>query len=351
VRQLGLGVVAVADWFSQPALDQAAFFDDNTRSDWVAATGGANVPALNDLLAPFGVAFSDRVFDGAWTVGGGSQSQVTVLGGCGEGHLEVPAVGRRGLGGGRAPAAQATHENGSLCLCFFRLLAYLNGSFVRARLRSRCLAFLVRLHFIVFVFFCGREVGFMSGVGLATWPATGYLRAAKAGELKERDLKNLRGSAPKGKDRNRKAPAAATTTTTTTPPPPPPQYSRAPPHILGALDSCATPTGCAGAGPGGLQGGGGKVVVYGDSSCMDAWETGSPLCADLLGAMVAYAARGERSRAVFRDDDLRVNSRAARGSVRGDCLWKVLFGFSCFLCVEQLRAFDSSSISPIKSAL
>lgn len=311
MRQLGLGVVAVADWFSQPALDQAAFFDDNTRSDWVAATGGANVPALNDLLAPFGVAFSDRVFDGAWTVGGGGQSQV--------------------------------HRRPTRTARFFLFSS--NGSFVRARLRSHCLAFLVRLHFIVC--FCGREVGFMSGVGLATWPATGYLRAAKAGELKERDLKNLRGSAPKGKDRNRKAPAAAATTTTPTPP----QYSRAPPHILGALDSCATPTGCAGAGPGGLQGGGGKVVVYGDSSCMDAWAKGSPLCADLLGAMVAYAARGERSRAVFRDDDLRVNSRAARGSVRGDCLWKVLFGFSCFLCVEQLRAFDSSSISPIKSAL
>lgn len=37
------------------------FFDDNTRSWWTAITGGANVPALNDLLKPYGVALGDAI--------------------------------------------------------------------------------------------------------------------------------------------------------------------------------------------------------------------------------------------------------------------------------------------------
>ncbi len=37
------------------------FFDDNTRSWWTPVTGGSNVPALNDLLAPYGIALGDAV--------------------------------------------------------------------------------------------------------------------------------------------------------------------------------------------------------------------------------------------------------------------------------------------------
>lgn len=33
-------------------------------------TGGANIPALNDLLSPWGVAFGDRVFEGDFIIGG-----------------------------------------------------------------------------------------------------------------------------------------------------------------------------------------------------------------------------------------------------------------------------------------
>jgi membrane-bound transcription factor site-1 protease len=32
------------------------------RSWWIPLTGGANLPALNDLLASFGIAFGDRVY-------------------------------------------------------------------------------------------------------------------------------------------------------------------------------------------------------------------------------------------------------------------------------------------------
>lgn len=36
---------------------------------WTPYTGGANVPALNDLLAPFGIALGDAVLTGTVTVG------------------------------------------------------------------------------------------------------------------------------------------------------------------------------------------------------------------------------------------------------------------------------------------
>lgn len=155
-------------------------------------------------------------------------------------------------------------------------------------------------------------MSFLSGVGISSWPATGFLRATRSGELKERDLKGLRGgrasSSPEGKDNKRQdsaaGPGAAAEAAA--------RYSRAPPHILGALDTCATPKGCAVPGADNNQmkarPQGGKVVVYGDSSCMDSWAKGSPLCTDLLIAMVAYATSGERRKAFFRDRDIQVPS-------------------------------------------
>lgn len=46
------------------------FFDDNTRSWWTPLTGGSNIPALNDLLSPFGIAFGDTILTGLLSVGG-----------------------------------------------------------------------------------------------------------------------------------------------------------------------------------------------------------------------------------------------------------------------------------------
>lgn len=37
------------------------FFDDNTNRWWTPLTGGCNAPALNELLAPFGVSISEKV--------------------------------------------------------------------------------------------------------------------------------------------------------------------------------------------------------------------------------------------------------------------------------------------------
>ena len=54
--QLGLGLIVLADWYDTSVIQSLDFFDENTRDWWEAVTGGANVPALNDLLAPFGAA-------------------------------------------------------------------------------------------------------------------------------------------------------------------------------------------------------------------------------------------------------------------------------------------------------
>lgn len=42
------------------------FYDENTRNWWYPETGGSNVPALNGLLAPWGISFSNEVYDGTF---------------------------------------------------------------------------------------------------------------------------------------------------------------------------------------------------------------------------------------------------------------------------------------------
>ncbi|KAL4525136.1 hypothetical protein Ndes2526A_g07218 [Nannochloris sp. 'desiccata'] len=63
IRVHGLGLLVYADWYEVETVKKMRFYDDNTRSWWEAATGGANVPALNDLLKPFGIAFAGGTHD------------------------------------------------------------------------------------------------------------------------------------------------------------------------------------------------------------------------------------------------------------------------------------------------
>ena len=58
VNEKGLGLMVFADWYDLKVIDQMRFYDDNTRSWWDAVTGGAHVPAINDLLRPFGAAYA-----------------------------------------------------------------------------------------------------------------------------------------------------------------------------------------------------------------------------------------------------------------------------------------------------
>lgn len=72
VAERGLGLLVFADWYEVPSVKKMRFYDDNTRSWWEAATGGANVPALNDLLKPLGAAFAGGTHDVEmeWPAGG-----------------------------------------------------------------------------------------------------------------------------------------------------------------------------------------------------------------------------------------------------------------------------------------
>lgn len=50
-------------------MKKVKFYDENTRQWWMPDTGGANIPALNDLLASWGIEFGDRVFEGEFKFG------------------------------------------------------------------------------------------------------------------------------------------------------------------------------------------------------------------------------------------------------------------------------------------
>ncbi|XP_043807636.1 subtilisin-like protease SBT6.1 isoform X2 [Manihot esculenta] len=70
VISTGLGLAVFAEWYNVDTMVKMRFFDDNTRSWWTPVTGGANIPALNDLLAPFGIAFGDKILNGDFSIDG-----------------------------------------------------------------------------------------------------------------------------------------------------------------------------------------------------------------------------------------------------------------------------------------
>ena len=130
VAQRGLGLVVFAEWYHVTTMERMRFFDDNTHSYWTPVTGGANVPALNDLLAPLGVALQGAVLKGSLSLPGlGSTDFAT-----GTALARFPAGGTvhsfplmdltagAGWSGGRRGALQAVAEAPVLGL------AQLNGS-------------------------------------------------------------------------------------------------------------------------------------------------------------------------------------------------------------------------------
>ena len=50
-------------------LDVLSCFGVAFRQWWLPDTGGANIPALNELLQPFDMALSDKVFEGDFKLG------------------------------------------------------------------------------------------------------------------------------------------------------------------------------------------------------------------------------------------------------------------------------------------
>ncbi len=58
--QLPLQIV-FADWYNMEVMRKIKFYDENTRQWWMPDTGGANIPALNDLLEPWDITLSSEV--------------------------------------------------------------------------------------------------------------------------------------------------------------------------------------------------------------------------------------------------------------------------------------------------
>lgn len=70
VKSYGLGLIVFAEWYHVETMRKMKFFDDNTRSWWTPLTGGGNIPAVNDLLKPFGTSFGDSVLNGFFSIDG-----------------------------------------------------------------------------------------------------------------------------------------------------------------------------------------------------------------------------------------------------------------------------------------
>ena len=100
VTQRGLSLLVSAEWYHVPTMEAMRFFDDNTHSYWTPYTGGANVPALNQLLAPFGVAFGDRVLKGRAQLGAFSAPYAS-----GANIARFPAGGNAHVAGGLSDAS------------------------------------------------------------------------------------------------------------------------------------------------------------------------------------------------------------------------------------------------------
>ncbi|XP_055385918.1 membrane-bound transcription factor site-1 protease isoform X2 [Condylostylus longicornis] len=69
VYNLNLSIIVFADWYNTTVMKKIKFFDENTRQWWMPDTGGSNIPALNELLREFGIAFGDFVGEGYYALG------------------------------------------------------------------------------------------------------------------------------------------------------------------------------------------------------------------------------------------------------------------------------------------
>eukprot|EP01132_Coremiostelium_polycephalum_P005432 gene5432-6776_t len=92
VRNKGLNLVVFADWYDTLIIDNLELKDPNSDDGkkWKPATGGSNVPALNDLLFPFGIFFGGPVYYGEITVDSNTaifSSGTSIIGFPSGGHL------------------------------------------------------------------------------------------------------------------------------------------------------------------------------------------------------------------------------------------------------------------------
>jgi membrane-bound transcription factor site-1 protease len=69
IMNRNLSVIIFADWYNTTVMKHMKFYDQNTRQWWIPDTGGANIPALNELLENFGIEFGDKVLEGYFNMG------------------------------------------------------------------------------------------------------------------------------------------------------------------------------------------------------------------------------------------------------------------------------------------
>ena len=69
ITKKSLSLIVFADWYNVSVMKRVQFFDENTRQWWLPETGGANLPALNTLLKPLGIALGDTVLEGNFDLG------------------------------------------------------------------------------------------------------------------------------------------------------------------------------------------------------------------------------------------------------------------------------------------
>lgn len=65
----GLSILLFADWYNVTVMKKIKFFDENTHQWWLPPTGGANIPALNDLLSLWQIELGDFVYEGDFKIG------------------------------------------------------------------------------------------------------------------------------------------------------------------------------------------------------------------------------------------------------------------------------------------
>ncbi|KXJ78974.1 hypothetical protein RP20_CCG002845 [Aedes albopictus] len=64
ILERDLSVIVFADWYNTTVMRKIKFYDENTRQWWMPDTGGANIPALNELLRDFDIVLGDKVSEG-----------------------------------------------------------------------------------------------------------------------------------------------------------------------------------------------------------------------------------------------------------------------------------------------
>ncbi|GAB9474371.1 Membrane-bound transcription factor site-1 protease [Globisporangium polare] len=62
IKYENVSLIVFADWYDDEVLDTMDMFDTSTLSNWHAITGGANIPALNNLLRDFNIEFGAGAF-------------------------------------------------------------------------------------------------------------------------------------------------------------------------------------------------------------------------------------------------------------------------------------------------